>query len=237
MSLRDKYPPPPLQQPLGHGKQLCEVSIPSKLPVKGGKVRNKCCVYTVILTLAIWLGQGHDTILWCIIKIQLGSEEFWLGHGFMYVWPWPTSEIWPWVKVMTPLGHGQQCVKYQDPTWQWGVMARTPNSGMSALWPWHKRYDLGLRSWHTLGSWTISVEVFSWSKLAVKNCCPDTNFRYACTMTLTLEIQPWVKVMTHPWVMDNNCVKYPYPTWQWGVMTGHRFWYVCSVTLTIEIWP
>ena len=31
-----------------------------------------------------------------------------------------------------------------------------------------------------------------------------------CTVTLTLEVIPWVKVMTLPWVMDNNCVKY-YP--------------------------
>ena len=33
---------------------------------------------------------------------------------------------------------------------------------------------------------------------------PDTDFWYVCTMILTLEVWPWVKVMTHPWVMDNN---------------------------------
>ena len=27
-------------------------------------------------------------------------------------------------------------------------------------------------------------------------------------VTLTLEIWPWVKVMPHHWVLDNNCVKY-----------------------------
>ena len=43
-----------------------------------------------------------------------------------------------------------KCVKYYpDPSWQWGVMART-----QILWPWPWRYDLGSRSWHTLGSWT-----------------------------------------------------------------------------------
>ena len=49
---------------------------------------------------------------------------------------------------------------------------------------------------------------------------------------------PWVKVMTHPWVMDNNCVKYyPEPTWQWRVMTRtHIFCYVCTLTLTLEVW-
>ena len=50
------------------------------------------------------------------------------------------------------------CVKYYpDPTRQWGVMARTRISGICALWPWLQRYDLGSRSWHTLGSWTTIV--------------------------------------------------------------------------------
>ena len=44
-------------------------------------------------------------------------------------------------------------------------------------------------------------------------------------MTLTLEIWPWVKVMTQPLVMDNICVKYyPDPILQWGVMAWTRFW-------------
>ena len=48
-------------------------------------------------------------------------------------------------------------VKYPDPTWLWGVMARTRNSSMWALWPWPWRYDLGSRSWPTIGSWTTIV--------------------------------------------------------------------------------
>ena len=230
------------------------------------------------------------------------------------------------------------CVKYYlDPTWQWGVIARTPISSMCALWPWPWRYDLGSSSWHTLGSWTTIVwniiqiqlgseelwpgygfpvyvhcdldltdmtlgqghdtlfghgqqlcEILSRSNLAVRSYGPDTDFQYMCTVTLTLEIWPWVKVMTHPWVMDNNCVKYYLdPTWQWGVkLPGHGFLvyvhcdldledmtsgqghdtplghgqqlceilsrsnlavrsygpdtdfhYMCTVTLTLEIWP
>ena len=67
-----------------------------------------------------------------------------------------TSEVWPWVKVMThPWVMDNNCVKYYPvPTWQWGVMARTRISSMCKLWPWPWRYDLGSRSWHTLGSWT-----------------------------------------------------------------------------------
>ena len=41
----------------------------------------------------------------------------------------------------------------------------------------------------------------------------DKDLDYVCTVTLTFEIGPFVKVMTHPRVMDNNCVKYyPDPT-------------------------
>ena len=51
-------------------------------------------------------------------------------------------------------------------------------------------------------------------------------------MTLTLEIRPWLKVMTHPWVMDDNCVKYhPDPTWQWGIMAGTHILGMCA------LWP
>ena len=43
---------------------------------------------------------------------------------------------------------------------------------------------------------------------------------------------PWVKVMTHPGVMDNNCVKYyPDPAWQWGVMARTRISSMCA------LWP
>ena len=53
-----------------------------------------------------------------------------------------------------------------------------------------------------------------------------------CIVTLTSEIWPWVKVMTHPWVMDNNCVKYyPESTWQWGVMARTPISSICA------LWP
>ena len=48
------------------------------------------------------------------------------------------------------------CVKYYpDPTCQWWIIAQKRILGMCALWPW--RYDLGSRSWHTLGSWATIV--------------------------------------------------------------------------------
>ena len=81
----------------------------------------------------------------------------------------------------------------------------------------------------------------------VESYGPDTDIWYMCTITLTLEIWPWFKVMVLTRVIDNNCVKYyPDPTWQWLVMTrirsfgmyalwpwpwrydlGSRFWHHC----------
>ena len=62
-------------------------------------------------------------------------------------------------------------------------------------------------------------EIFSRSNLAMRSYGSDRGFGYVCTVTLTLQICHWDKVMTHPWVMDNKCLKYyQVPTWQWGVM-------------------
>ena len=144
-----------------------------------------------------------------------------------------TLEIWPWLKVMThPWVMDNNYVKYYpDPTRQWGVMARTQIFGMHAMWLWPWRYDLRSRSWHNLGSWTISV----WNipiQHSSEELQPRHGFRCICIVTLTLEIWPWVKVMTHPWVMDNNCVKlYPDTTWQWGNMVRTRTLGMCS------LWP
>ena len=173
--------------------------------------------------------QGHDTSfghrpLSCKIlsRSNLPMRSYGPDTDFGYVCTVTlTLEIWPWVKVMT---HSwvidNKCVKYYpDPTWQWGVMARTRISGICTLWPWPWRYDLGWRSWHTLGSWTTIVWNIIQIQLGSEELWPRHGFPYVCTVTLTLEIWPWVKVMTHPWVMDNNCVKlYPDRTREYEVM-------------------
>ena len=51
-------------------------------------------------------------------------------------------------------------------------------------------------------------DILSRSNIAVRSYDPDTVFRYMCTVTLTLEILPWPKVMAHHWVMESNCVNY-----------------------------
>ena len=143
-------------------------------------------------------------------------------------------EIWSWVKVKThPWVMDNNFVKYYpDPTWQWGVMARTRISSICALWPWPRRYDPRSRSWHTLGSWTIIVWNIIQIERGIEELWPIHGFPVCVHCDLDLEIWPWVKVMTHPWVMDNNCVKYySDPTWQWGVMARTQVSSMCA------LWP
>ena len=74
-----------------------------------------------------------------------------------------------------------------------------------------------------LGHGQQLCEILSRSNLAMRSYGPYKDFGYVCTVTLTLEIWPWVKVMTHPWVMDNNCVKlYPDRTREYEVMAQIR---------------
>ena len=75
------------------------------------------------------------------------------------------------------------------------------------------------------------------SYMALRSCGPDIYFWYVCIVTYILEILPWPKVMTNPWVMNNNSVKYcPVRTlirviaWTW-ILT------VFTLTMTLEMWP
>ena len=58
-------------------------------------------------------------------------------------------------------------------------------------------------------------EILSRFNLAVMCYGPVKDFGYVCFVTLILETCPWVNVITHPWVMDNNCVKYYPDTHRW----------------------
>ena len=83
-----------------------------------------------------------------------------------------------------------------------------------------------------LGHGQRLCEILSRSNMAMRSYGPDMDFGYVCTVTLTLEIWHWVKVMTHPSIMDNNCEKYYLdPTWQWRVMDWRRILGMCA------LWP
>ena len=125
-----------------------------------------------------------------------------------------TLEIWSWCKVIThPWVMGNKCEKYyQDPTWQWGVMARTRIFGICVLWPCPRRYDLASRWWHTLGSWTTIVWKIIKIQLGSEELWPEQGF-WVC-VHCDLDIKDIC-------VMDNINKRLKYnsdPTLQWGVM-------------------
>ena len=136
--------------------------------------------------------------------------------GMCALWPWPWrydlgSRSWHTLESWTTIMYNINQIQH----------------GREELWPGHRfwvcvHYDLYLgdmtldQEYDTsLGYGQQLCEILSRSNMAVRSYGPDTDtdFGYVCTVTLvtlTLEIWPWVKVMTHPWVMDNNCVKcYP----------------------------
>ena len=139
-------------------------------------------------------------------------------------------------------------------------MARKRIFGMCALWPWPWRYDLGSRSWVMThpghGQQLCDYypdQTWQWEVTARTRILDNTN---VVPVTLTLEIWPWVKVLTHPRVMDSNCVKY-YPdqtavrgngldtdfglgmcalwTWPWRYDLGLRSWHTIG-TWTTVVW-
>ena len=61
---------------------------------------------------------------------------------------------------------------------------------------------------HNLGYGQQMFEILSRTNMTVKSYCPYTYFGYVYTVTSPLKVWTLVKVMTHPMVMYNNCVKY-----------------------------
>ena len=203
------------------------------------------------------LNQGNGMIAWYMIKIQLGIEELWPGHSFRYMCTVTlTSEILPWVKIMTHRWvMDNNWVKYYMHVKSPSLGGRLPifhkldmydfikvTLGSKDFWPGHRFWvcvrcdldDMTLGQGHDtpLGHGQQLSTILSRSHLAVRTYGPDTDFEYVCTVTLTLEIWPWVKVMTYPWVIDNNCVKYhPDQTWQWGVMAQTHILGICALWL------
>ena len=158
--------PPPPTPTLGLWTTIVWNIIQIKLRNEEPGHRFWVCVHCDLALGDMTLGQGHDTPLGhgqqlCEIlsRSHLAVRSYGPDRDFEYMCT-VTLEIWPCVKVMThPWVVENNCVKYYpDPTWQWGVMTQTRISSMRALWPW--RYDLGSRSWHTLGSWTSIVWIY-----------------------------------------------------------------------------
>ena len=146
----------------------------------------------------LWHTPGSwTTIMWNMIQFQLSSEKV-PDTDFQYVCTVTLTLKMSLDQVITLPGvMDNNCVKYySDPTLQWGVMARTWN-----LVCVHYNLDLwgmALGQGHDtpFGYWQQLCEILSRFNFAVRSYGPDTDFGYVCTVTSTLEIWPWVKVMT-----------------------------------------
>ena len=148
--------------PLCHVQQLCEILSRFNMAVRSyGPDTDFGYLCTVTLTFEVWLRAKVMTHPWVMDN---NCVKYYLDQ----TWPWEVMTrtqilgmcaLWPWPWVMTHPVMYNNCVKYLklDPTWHGGVMAWTQNLGMCGLWPWPWRYDLGSRSWHTLGSCTTIV--------------------------------------------------------------------------------
>ena len=87
------------------------------------------------------------------------------------------------------------------------------------LWPghifWlcvHSRFDLGemtsIQGHDTPLGHGQQLCIISRSNMTVSNHGMATDLGYVCTVTLAFDIWPWNKVISHPRVIDNNCVKF-----------------------------
>ena len=122
--------------------------------------------------------------------------------GICALWPWP----WRYDNGSRS-GHTLGSWK----TIVWNIIKI--QHGSEDIWPGHRfpvygncdldPGDMTLGQGHDtcLGHGQQLCEILSRSNLTVRIYGPDTDFQYMATVTLTLEIWPWVKVMTHPWVM------------------------------------
>ena len=121
-----------------------------------------------------------------------------------------TLKIWPQVNVM---------ILWSWTTMVWNIIQIKHYSTSEflpgkGLWHWLcvqcDLENMTLVQGHntSLGYGQQLCEILSKSDFKVESYGTDKDYGYVCTVTLTLEIWLWFKVMTHLWVEDNNRVKY-----------------------------
>ena len=108
--------------------------------------------------------------------------------------------------------------------------------GMCALWPWLWIYDLGSRSWHTLGSWTTIVRNIIQIQFGIEELWPRHGF-WVC-MSCDLEIRDITLGQGHdtPLCQQQLCEilsRSNLALRSYG--PGMDFGNVCTVTLKLEI--
>ena len=85
----------------------------------------------------------------CALK---GRQTVWLLYTLKNIVPWDINfKTYPLAMVNNFMEY------YPNSTWKWRIMALARNLGMSSLWTWTWRYDLGPKAWDILGSWATIV--------------------------------------------------------------------------------
>ena len=183
--------------------------------------RFRVCVHCDLELRDMTVIWGHDTpfshgqkLCEILSRSNKAVRSYGLDMDFWYVCT--VTYFWDMTLIQgndIPLNHGQElCI----------ILSRSNMAvrsyGLDRFWVClHCNLDLGdmtLNQGHDTplddGQQLCEILQVSRSNMEVRSYDPDTHFGYVCTVTLTLEKWTWFKVMTHPYIMDNNCVKY-YP--------------------------
>ena len=104
--------------------------------------------------------------------------------------------------------------------------------GMNALRPWPYRYDLELRSWHTLEPWKTSVR----NIIQIKPGSEELSPRHGFWLCVPSDLGDLTLSQCHdtPLIDGKQLCKIFFKS---NLAVGSDFGYVCTVTLTLEIWP
>ena len=110
---------------------------------------------------------------------------------------------------------------YPDLSKQWKVRTRQDtNFGYACTVTLTWWYDLGLGSWHILGSWTKILWNIVQIRVSSEKNCPDTRFGYVCTLTLEIRYDLGIRL--------------GYTHWSWTTIV----WNIIQIQASIKkLWP
>ena len=134
------------------------------------------------------------------------SEELWPKYGFWVCVHLDLGDMTFGQGHYAPLGHGQQVCELLSRS---NFAVRSYGPGTDFRYNWTVTLTLVIRPCNCVqvmthpGVMDNKCETYILIQLRSEENVPDSYFRYMCIAALTLEMWPWVKVLTHPWIMDN----------------------------------
>ena len=135
------------------------------------------------------------------ILIFVSTNVIWSVKSFsLTLFHYPDDLEW---RIMTkPIVLDSNCVNYHP-------NPRTQCYSLDMAFCYMCTVNLILGQGHP---WVIDKIIIVWGIIQIllisEKLYLDMNVGFMCAVTLNIEIRPLAKVITHPWDMDNNCVKY-----------------------------